>query len=82
MDDPPQPPETMLAMNEALLLGALREEVLTTAGEKANEQLRAETILREQGVAALLLSDRRFTFLAEACRRKFLPLRPLAKWSI
>ena len=70
MDDPPQPPETMLAMNEALLLGALREEVLTTAGEKANEQLRAETILREQGVAALLLSDRRFTFLAEAMPQK------------
>ena len=68
MDESPQPQS--VAMNEALLLGALRQHELTEAAGKLNEQLRAEITLREKGVAELLLSDRRFTFLAEAMPQK------------
>ena len=51
MDDSPQPQADMVAMNEALLLGAGRQDELTEEAGKLNEQLRAEIILREKGVA-------------------------------
>ena len=42
MDTPDQLHARMLAMNEALLLGSLRQSELTEAAEKLNVQLRAE----------------------------------------
>ena len=47
MDDSPQPQADMVAMNEALLLGAVRQDELTEAAGTLNEQLRAEITLRE-----------------------------------
>jgi signal transduction histidine kinase/CheY-like chemotaxis protein len=48
MDDAAQLHEKMLAMNEALLLGSLRQDELTEAAEKLNEQLRAEIDVRKR----------------------------------
>ena len=47
MDEAAQLHEKMLAMNEALLLGSLRQHELAEAAEKLNEQLRAEITERE-----------------------------------
>jgi signal transduction histidine kinase/AmiR/NasT family two-component response regulator len=46
MDKDAQLHEKMLAMNEALLLGSLRQHELAEAAEKLNEQLRAEIAMR------------------------------------
>jgi len=46
--------EKMLAMNEALLLGSVRQHELTEAAEKLNQQLRAEITERKQAEEALL----------------------------
>ena len=48
MDEAAQLHEKMLAMNEALLLGSMRQQELTEAAEKLNEQLRAEITERER----------------------------------
>ena len=42
MDETAQLHEKMLAMNEALLLGSVRQHELTEAAEKLNERLRAD----------------------------------------
>jgi PAS domain S-box-containing protein len=54
MDETAQLHEKMLAMNEALLLGSVRQHELTEAAEKLNEQLRAEITERQQAEEALL----------------------------
>ena len=54
MDEAAQLHEKMLAMNEALLLGSVRQHELTEAAEKLNEQLRAEITERKQAEEALL----------------------------
>ena len=48
MDEAAQLHEKMLALNEALLLGSLRQHELTEAAEKLNEQLRAEITERKR----------------------------------
>jgi signal transduction histidine kinase/CheY-like chemotaxis protein len=48
MDDDAQLHEKMLAMNEALLLGSLRQHELAEAAEKLNEQLRVEVTERKR----------------------------------
>ena len=48
MDEAAQLHEKMLAMNEALLLGSLRQHELAEAADKLNEQLRAQI---ERGVS-------------------------------
>jgi signal transduction histidine kinase/ActR/RegA family two-component response regulator len=54
MDETAQLHEKMLAMNEALLLGSVRQHELTEAAEKLNRQLRAEIAERKQAEDALL----------------------------
>jgi PAS domain S-box-containing protein len=54
MDETAQLHEKMLAMNEALLLGSMRQHELTEAAEKLNEQLRAEIAERKRAEEALL----------------------------
>ncbi|MGA2841087.1 MAG: PAS domain S-box protein, partial [Steroidobacteraceae bacterium] len=54
MDETAQLHEKMLAMNEALLLGSVRQHELTEAAEKLNERLRAEITERQQAEEALL----------------------------
>ncbi|MBL0122830.1 MAG: response regulator [Betaproteobacteria bacterium] len=54
MDDAAQLHEKMLAMNEALLLGAMRQQELTEAAEKLNEKLRAEIVERKRIEAELI----------------------------
>jgi signal transduction histidine kinase/CheY-like chemotaxis protein len=54
MDETAQLHEKMLAMNEALLLGSVRQHELTEAAEKLNQQLRAEITERKQAEEALL----------------------------
>ena len=56
-------PEQIVEMNEALVLGALRQHELTEASEKLNEQLRLEIIERKQAEDALRQSEERFRAL-------------------
>jgi two-component sensor histidine kinase len=55
----------MLAMNEALLLGSLRQHELTDASELLNAQLRGEIAEREQAEAALRESEESYRTLFE-----------------
>jgi len=48
--------EKTVAMNEALLLGSLRQHELTEVAENLNAQLRAEIAARKQGEESLLLA--------------------------
>jgi signal transduction histidine kinase len=54
MDETAQLHEKLLSMNQALLLGSVRQHELTEAAEKLNEQLRAEITERKQAEEALL----------------------------
>jgi PAS domain S-box-containing protein len=54
MDETAQLHEKLLAMNQALLLGSMRQHELTEAAEKLNAQLRAEITERKQAEEALL----------------------------
>ncbi|HMB84609.1 MAG TPA: hypothetical protein VKI40_11235, partial [Terriglobales bacterium] len=54
MDETARLHEEMLAMNEALLLGSVRQHELTEAADKLNEQLRAEITERKRAEKALL----------------------------
>lgn len=53
----------VVEMNEALMLGAMRQHELTEAAESLNVQLRAEISQREQAEAALRESEERFRSL-------------------
>ncbi|HEV2095974.1 MAG TPA: ATP-binding protein, partial [Chthoniobacterales bacterium] len=53
MDEAAQLHDKMLAMNEALLLGSLRQNELMDAAEKLNEQLRTEIDVRKRVESAL-----------------------------
>jgi signal transduction histidine kinase len=55
----------MRAMNEALLLGSLRQHKLTEASAKANARLRAEISIRKRTEVALRESEQRFRTLFE-----------------
>ncbi|MCD6023655.1 MAG: histidine kinase [Fibrobacteria bacterium] len=57
--------EKMRAMNEALLLGSLRQHELAEAAENLNAQLRMEIAEREQIQAALRETEGRFRTLFE-----------------
>jgi two-component sensor histidine kinase len=57
--------EKTLAMNEALMLGSLRQHELTEAADSLNVQLETEIIERKQVEAALRESEERFRTLFE-----------------
>jgi PAS domain S-box-containing protein len=58
--EPAQSREKMLAMNEALMLGSLRQHELTEAAELSNVQLQREISERKQVEAALRESEARY----------------------
>jgi two-component sensor histidine kinase/PAS domain-containing protein len=55
--------DDMLAMNEALVLGSLRQHELVEATELLNAELRAEIVVREHMAAALRESEERYRTL-------------------
>ncbi len=57
--------ETTVAMNEALLLGSVRQHELTGVAEALNVQLRGEIAERERAEAALRASEGLFSSLVE-----------------
>jgi signal transduction histidine kinase len=57
--------KTTLAMNEALLLGSVRQHELAEAADDANQKLRLEITMRKNVEEALRMSQRELTVLAE-----------------
>jgi PAS domain S-box-containing protein len=62
--------EQAVAMNQNLVVSAMRQHELTATAEQLNEQLRVEIAERMQAEAALRESAERFRFLAESLPQK------------
>ncbi len=77
--DPPKdssPSEQMVAMNEALVLGALRQHELRQAAQALNERLQEEISERKQAEDTVRLSEIRYRRLFEAAHDGVLLLDP------
>ena len=68
MDEATQLQEKLRALNEALVLGSVRQHELTAAAESLNGQLRAEIAERQQAAAALRLSEERLRLAMDAAQ--------------
>jgi len=68
--------EKTLAMNEALMLGSVRQHELADAAENLNEQLRAEITERKQAEQRVRTSEIRYRRLFEAAQGGILILDP------
>src|ERR1022692_2074137 len=66
-----QSPEKMLAMSEALMLGALRQHELAEASQLLNVQLQREIHERKQIEAALRESEARYRSLFNSIEEGF-----------
>ena len=64
-EKPTSADEKLLAMNEALMLGSLRQHELTEAAENLNEQLRAEITARERAEVLVNAEKQALQLLAE-----------------
>jgi PAS domain S-box-containing protein len=68
--------ENLRAMNEALVLGALRQQELAEAAERLNDRLRAEIAKRELGEVKVRVSETRYRRLFEAAHDGILLVDP------
>jgi PAS domain S-box-containing protein len=64
------------AMNQALMIGSVRQHELTEMAEKLNEQLLAEIVQRTRAQEALRDSIERFRFMAESMPQKIFTSKP------
>lgn len=70
------PSEQMVAMNEALVLGALRQHELRQAAQALNERLKEEISERKQAEETVRISEIRYRRLFEAAHDGVLLLDP------
>lgn len=68
--------ENLRAMNEALVLGALRQQELAESAEKLNDRLRAEIAKRELAEVKVRVSETRYRRLFEAAHDGILLVDP------
>ena len=68
--------EKTLAMNEALMLGSVRQHELTEASDNLNAQLHTEMDVRKRAEEALGESEERFRFMAESMPQKIFTAKP------
>jgi len=73
------PSEQMVAMNEALVLGALRQHELREAAQALNERLQEEISERKQAEEIVRLSEIRYRRLFEAAHDGVLLLDPATR---
>jgi PAS domain S-box-containing protein len=75
MDAAAQLHEKMVAMNEALMLGSVRQHELTEAADSLNVQLQKEITERKQAEESLRAAGERFRFMAESMPQKIFTAR-------